>query len=344
VAFYCGRCGWLPQARAAGPEPMPVPEAAAPRVPVPPPPAAGASDYASQPVAYLWGTVPITRADLGEYLIARFGADRLDLLMNHRIIDHACQEKGIEITAADVDAALNEDLKGLNVNKLDFVKQVLKRYNKTLFEWREDVIRPRLQLNRLCRGQIVVTDEELRQAFEAYYGERIKCRIIMWPKDERQFAMMQYGTIRDKPADFDRLAHQQASQNLSAVDGNIPPIGRHTLGDEETERAVFALQPGELSALRETPQGIIVFKCVQRIPPDKTKNLKAEQPRLEAEILEKKTQLALKGFFDGLRAEAKPQRLLAGYKTSDQVEKEVEEELRRSEAKHNARPTPPQGN
>src|SRR5205807_5571475 len=88
------------------------------------------------PVAYIY-KMPITRQDLGEYLIDRFGPERLEFLVNSKIIDCACKEKGIEITDAEINAQLLEDLKAMNVVKLeDFVTVVLKKFGKTLFEYK----------------------------------------------------------------------------------------------------------------------------------------------------------------------------------------------------------------
>src|SRR5439155_19495468 len=56
VGFWLGRGG--PQSAAVAAPPIP---------PAAPPP----SDYTQRVVAYIYGTVPITREDLGEYLIAR---------------------------------------------------------------------------------------------------------------------------------------------------------------------------------------------------------------------------------------------------------------------------------
>src|SRR5262245_1866589 len=55
-------------------------------------------DYSRRVVARIFNSVDISREELGEYLIARFGADRLDNLVNQRIIEHACRQKGIEVT------------------------------------------------------------------------------------------------------------------------------------------------------------------------------------------------------------------------------------------------------
>src|SRR5437870_4588563 len=65
-------------------------------------PASGTtSDYSKLPVAQIHGNIWITREDLGEFLIARHGYANLELLVNRRIIDHACQQKGVTVTDAE---------------------------------------------------------------------------------------------------------------------------------------------------------------------------------------------------------------------------------------------------
>src|SRR5262249_23602779 len=78
-------------------------------VPLAPP---SGTDYSRRVVAYYNGTVPVTREDLGEYLIARMGAERLENLVNKKIIEYYCRDRGIEVTAAEVEAAYIDDLKG----------------------------------------------------------------------------------------------------------------------------------------------------------------------------------------------------------------------------------------
>jgi hypothetical protein len=352
LGFYGGRCAWFAQATAAPP-----PAAAQPQVPVaplPPRPEVSA-DYVSQPVAYLYDSIPITMADLGKYLIDRQGADRLDLLINRRIIEHACQEKGIEVTEAEIDAALNEDLKELGgINKLDFVKNVLKRYSKTLYEWKEDVIRPKLMLAKLAQGRVTVSDKDLHDAFEAYYGEKAECRLIFWPVDPKdpqsranahRQAMNLYPKLRDDPAEFDRQAKMQATPSLAHKGGRLDPVGHHTMGSPELEDKVFKLQPGEITEVIEQPEGFVVIKCDKRIPQHTSKQLADVQPQLEKEIREKEIQAMIPKVFAELREQAKPVRLLKGYKTQQEVEEEVAKELAADEGHRPQKPAaPPQGN
>src|SRR5205823_2082025 len=160
------------------------------------------SDYSQRVVAYVYGTMPITREDLGEYLIARQGSDKVELLVNKRIIEVACQKQGIEVTAAEVEAALEQDLQGVHVNRADFVAKVLKQMGKSLYEWKEDVLKPRLMLTKLCKERIGVTDDDLRKAFEAQYGPRVECRIIIWPKGEDKVALQTFEKIRASEDEF----------------------------------------------------------------------------------------------------------------------------------------------
>jgi hypothetical protein len=285
-------------------------------------------DYSKRVVAYIHNNIPITREDLGEYLIARFGADRLQMLVNKRIIEHECRQKGITCTAAEVEAGLEEDLRGINVNRKEFVERVLKHYNKTLYEWKEDVIRPRILMTKVCRDRVQVTEDDVRKAFEAYYGEKIDCRIILFPAGEERKVLHEiYAKIRESEAEFDRYASQQASPTLAASGGKIKPIGRHTTGNEEMERAAFALQPGQLSRVIHTPEGLLVLKCVARIPPDTTKTLDDVRADLEKEVFDKKVSLEIPNAFKEMSERASAKLFLKSYTTEEDWLRDIREEF-----------------
>jgi hypothetical protein len=298
LGYLWGRSGATPQALALPPEPStPAAESGSP------------SEYAKRVVATIYGNENISREDLGEYLIARFGADRLDLLVNKRIIDHECKERGIEVTAAEIEAALKEDMASIQVNQKQFVEQVLAKYRKTLYEWKEDVIRPRLLLNKYCRDQVHVTDEDYDHAFEAHYGEKVECRIILWPHDmEKTVTTQIYGKIRDSDDEFASAARMQPSPTLASSGGKIQPFGRYSSGNEAMEKAAFRLKPGEISEVIGTPQGLLVIKCDRRIPPDLSKSRTDQKVReeLEREIIDKKVQLEIPTVFKKMRDRADP--------------------------------------
>ena len=281
------------------------------------------SDYSSRVVAYVYDNMPITREELGEYLIARYGTERLDLLCNKKIIDNECRKAGIEVTAAEVENSLSEDLKGLNVDRKIFVDKVLKNYRKNLYEWKEDVIRPKLMLSKLVRSRVKVTDEDIKKAFDAYYGEKVECRIVMYEKGFERAVLSDYPRLRDSEEEFHKAAKNQKSSSLAATAGKIRPIARNTTGNDELEKAAFALQPNEVSPVIGTPEGLIVVKCDKRIPADTTVNLESVREKITAEIIEKKIAAEIPVAFAEMRKRANPKIILQGVNQMDDLTKTI---------------------
>jgi parvulin-like peptidyl-prolyl isomerase len=298
-------------------------------------------DYARQAVAYIQDNVAITREDLGEYLIARHGADRLQHLVNKRIIELACQAHGIQVTDKETDDALAEDLASLKVGKEEFEEKTLKEYGKSLYEWREDVIRPKLYMTKLCQDSVDVTPEDLKLAFEAYYGPKVHCQMILWPNDQKDIALKMYEDVRKGGADFERIAKMQANPTLAAKAGDLEPFGRHTTGNEDMEKVAFTLKPGEVSQLIPTPQGTIVLRCVEQKPGDPDKRLDDVRDQLAKEIKAKKVQAKIPQAFEELKNKAKPMVFLKNGSNDADIRKQVEEYLKVDAGKAGA---PPQGN
>jgi PPIC-type PPIASE domain len=345
LGFYWGRVAALSQATAAPPVTRAQVQAQPP-APEPPPNVAPTAEYTGQVVAYIFGNVPITRQDLGEYLIARQGVEKLELLINKRIMEISCQRQGIECTEAEIERGLAEDLRGLGDSGLtekDFVNKILKGYGKTLYEWKEDVIRPRILMGKMVAGRVSVTPDDLQKAFEAWYGEKFAGRMIMWPTEEKKIADAMWGKLRDSEEEFEKAARQQASVQLARKGGWIPPFGHNSTGCPELEKAAFSLQPGEVSLLLETPQGLLVLKCDRRIPAETNASLEKERSKLEADIISKKTAQEIPKLFQELRAQADPKKLFGNTTTEAERQRDVKKELQQNKLIP-PDPAPPQGN
>ncbi|HEY7157407.1 MAG TPA: peptidylprolyl isomerase [Gemmataceae bacterium] len=266
---------------------------------------------ARQAVAFYNGQTPITREDFGEFLIARYGVEQLELLVNRRIIDKECQAHGIRVTPQEIEEALNADLKKLGAIDLKvFQKDFLGPYNKNLYEWREDVIRPRLLMTKLCRDRVKAEETDIKMAYDAEYGEKLEGQMILWPADQTKYAMMEYTQVRDDPKAFDEKAKHQASGTLAAKGGKIGPFGRHTLGNETVEQEAFKLREGEVTTLIGTPEGNVVFKLTKRIPANTAVALDSVRDKLTKEVFERKVQIEMQTAFRDLRAKANPRVLL----------------------------------
>jgi hypothetical protein len=124
-----------------------------------------------------------------------------------------------------------------------------------------------------------------------------------------------YQKIKDDPREFDLQAKQQVSPSLNVNEGRIPPFGRNALGDPVLEAEAFRLNPGDMSALVGTAQGLVLIKCDAVIPPDTTKRLDQERAKLTEEVLAKKVQIEMQKAFVGLREKAGARLLLKGPNT-----------------------------
>jgi hypothetical protein len=304
LAFYWGHSSAQCQT------PAPVPQSSGkqcemvPQAPLAPD---SGSDYSRRVVAYINKNVPITREDLGEFLIARYGAEKVEALVNRRIVELACQARGISITDAEVEAELAQNLKGLgNISQKDFENKLLKPRGTSLYQWKEDVIRPKLALTQFCRDRVKVSEVDIHKAFENRYGPKVKCRMILLRKEESRKHLDMWAKVSKSAAAFDEEARKQYFPALAAHGGEVPPICKNC-GDDNIERAAFSLKEGEISPLIGTPDGSIILKCEAQIPRDNTHQIEKERATLEKEIYDRKIMEEIPKVLKELRANASPQ-------------------------------------
>ncbi len=307
AAFFWGRHAAVPRATAQ----MPPPLHQQPTAPALPP--GYGEEYARRVVAVIHNNVPISREELGEYLIARFGPERLEFLVNRRIIELACQARNIQVSDAEVDAKLQEELKAWGTTEKEFSERFLKRLNKNLYEYREDKLRPEIAMTKMCKGLVQVTEDDIQKAFEAKFGEQIHCRMIVLDKalDERKAGDI-WQKVRASEEEFDKQARQQFIPELAMKGGDAPPIPRHFSGDARIEKEAFALRnKGDVSSLLKMPDGNwVILKLVERIGAQNTKKLDEERLTLHDEMFKVKLAQKIPEVFQELRRQANPTLLL----------------------------------
>ncbi|MCI0702161.1 MAG: peptidylprolyl isomerase [Planctomycetia bacterium] len=289
-------------------------------------------------VAYIYGGVSVTREELGDFLIARGGYEKLELLVNKKIIEVEAARRNITVTPIEVRAGLEEDVRGLRIKKEDFVKHILPRYGKTLYEWTEDVIKPRLLLTKMCQDRVKVTEEDLKKAFENRYGERRQAKIICWSAEDFRAAQSQWAEASKGDVEFDSIARTQADKTLAAACGLVKPVGRHSDNpDSPVEKTLFNLKVGELSQIFKVEAGFMCIKCVAIIPPDPNAKLDDVMKKaLYKEVYEKRLPQEIAKFFNELKTVAKPNIFLKGPPTAAEFEEGVKNIVNQVGA-----PTPP---
>ena len=281
-------------------------------------------------IAMIYGNVPVTREELGEFLIARGGYEKVELVVNKRIIEIEAARRNITVTPTEVRAGLEDDIRGLGISLDDFKKHVLPRYGKTLYEWTEDVIKPRLMLGKMCRDRVTVSEEDLKRIFENKHGEKRQAKIIRWPEKELRAAQHDWDTARKGDTEFDSVARRQSDPALAAAAGLTAPVGKNAFEDsegkqDEIERVLFSLKVGEISQLFQTKAGIMCVKCVAIIPPDTNVKLEQVKTTLEKEVFDRKLSQEVPKYFTELKKRAKPEVFLKGPPSAREFEEGTKE-------------------
>lgn len=257
---------------------------------------------------------PIFREELGEFLIARFGAERLDFLINRKIVEAECRKYGITVTDADVEYRFQYDLKtfggsGPALTEAQFANDFLRRFNKTIYEWKEDVIRPKLMMEKLVRATIKIGDQDVREGFEARYGPKVECRMIVLPKDHLKVNEV-WAKVRTSRDAFIEEAKSQAIPKLAADKGKVPPIHMH-FGDKELERVAFRLKEGEISNPIHMEDGSsVIMLCEKHIPKNETVRYENEWQKIAKEMEDLRVAQRVPEVFKQLHDAAAPQNFL----------------------------------
>ncbi|MFO0813548.1 MAG: hypothetical protein U0796_10030 [Gemmatales bacterium] len=256
-------------------------------------------------VAHVNG-VPITRQQLADELIARKGRAQLEALVHRTLIEQTCKSKGITLTDKEVNDELIAEMKAsASANLLDFEKSMLSPRKSNLLEYREDVIKPRLLIQKLASAQLTVNEDDLRREFASKYGEKVAIRMIQC-KDS-QMAKKIWGEIGGRPQMFIHFAKLNENPDLAASAGMLTPFGRHTTHDLIEKRA-FDLKEGEISEVLQMAEKVYVIIMKEHDLPAKSGvSFESCREELKASALEKKRQVEVPKIVKQIKDQASTQ-------------------------------------
>ncbi len=205
----------------------------------------------------------ITRHQLAEECLRRFGSDVLESVVNKHLIWQSCRERNIEISNGDVDEEIKRIAGKFGLAADRWMVMLQQEREISPEQYRREIIWPTLALRQLAAAQITVTDQELNEAMETEYGPRVKARAItVSQRDEAEKIRAQ--AIAD-PEKFGELAKEYSEDQSASVRGLIPPIRKH-LGNVDLETIAFALQEGEISPIVKVADQYVILKCESQLP------------------------------------------------------------------------------
>ncbi|MEI6255677.1 MAG: peptidylprolyl isomerase [Planctomycetota bacterium] len=266
-----------------------------------------ATTLPADPVMALVNGTEITQPQLAAECLSRHGNAVLEVLVNRELISQGCGRQGITVSAQDVDAEIDAMAKRFSVPRDKWIGLIQQERGISSQQYAEDIVWPMIALRRLAHASIEPTAEELNRAIENQFGEAVKARIIV-ARSQPEAEQLRAKALA-APEDFGGLARQHSVDVGSAsANGWVQPVRRHS-GDTNFERAVFALQPGDISPVVRVADQFIIVKCEDRLPAAEVK-LDDVKPRLVEDLRERKSRSASGEVFRTLQDAAKIENVL----------------------------------
>jgi len=261
----------------------------------------------------------IRLSDLAEMCIDRHGEEVLEGTISRKLLEQACRQRNITVTAEDMQAEIERAARQNlplradgkpNVEK--WIELITQQQGIAEEVYRLDAVWPTVALKKLVGVTVAVGEEDLQKAFEANYGPRVRCRAILLNNLRR--AQQVWEKLRANPSEeyFGDLAEQYSMDATTrALRGEIAPIQKHG-GQPMLEQEAFSLKPGEISGIVQVgPEAYVILYCLgQTKPVDVT--LEEVRAELTADLQEKKLRLAMADYYEKLRAGAIIDNYLAG--------------------------------
>ncbi|MDX2037419.1 MAG: SurA N-terminal domain-containing protein [Isosphaeraceae bacterium] len=189
----------------------------------------------------------ITRQQLADECVAREGKKVLEAMIARRLIEQAIKERKLDVTAAEIDAEIERiaDQVGGGVSREHWLRMLDKEKGISPAQYARDIIYPSIALRKLASSRVQVTPQDMQDAFEANFGERLHCRIIMVEK--QRTAIELWEELRKNPAAFESLAKTRSTDTATrALGGMLPePIARHAFPRNVSDPAYQQLVDGD---------------------------------------------------------------------------------------------------
>ncbi|MEI7861256.1 MAG: peptidylprolyl isomerase, partial [Planctomycetota bacterium] len=202
-----------------------------------------------------------------ETCLDRHGADVLEILITRVLLKQALDRAQQQVTQADLDSEVVRAALAMGFRKPDgsadtsaWLERVTREQKVPLRHYVEDIVQPTVALKKLV-GKVPVTNEDLDKAFDATFGPRARCRVIVLDNQRRAQEVWQMARENPTAERMGDLAEKYSVDPTSrTLRGEVPPIQRFG-GQPALEREAFALKPGELSGIVQIADRFLVLFC-----------------------------------------------------------------------------------
>lgn len=263
--------------------------------------AKGSLEHLPKVVAVVNGQT-ISRDQLADESLRRYGSVVLDNLLNKQLILQACNARGIKITQADVNEEIARVSNKFGLSTKLFLGALEEERDITPEQYASEIVWPMLALRALAADKIEVTPQEIEQRIQSDYGPKVQVRMIAVSKADQ--AQQLHSQATAAPEQFRRLAKEFSEEAVSAsVEGLLPPIRRFS-GDDQLERIAFQLKPNEISPPFQIGDLHILLQCVRHLEatPPHAQLLPAIQQRIHDDLRDQRLGVAADEIFAALQS------------------------------------------
>ena len=220
----------------------------------------------------------LSRNELADLLIGTYGREGIDRLIRRTLIKQEAKRLNIKVNEDEtaerkeliVKGETQRQMKKNGLKDEEDLKRELEKAGATIEQYQKSIIKKyesaigevgtMLLAEKIIKKTINITDEELNEAYEEQFGEKIVARQIvlrMMRDAEKILKRIKTG------ADFEALAKKESIDRASASrGGRMRPFGPHGI----LGKAVANLKKGEISEIIKTDSGYHILKIDNRIP------------------------------------------------------------------------------
>lgn len=207
--------------------------------------------------------VEITKDQLFKELAAQGGEQVLAQMINEELVKQEAQKQNINITSADIDKEIQTYV--TQYGSEEAFNQALQQAGMT-----KDDLRKRVEMNqkltKLLESQIKVTDEQIKQAYDANKSafttpEQVRTSMILVKTEAEANDIIKQ---LKSGADFAELAKSKSLDTATKDKGGDTDFFARGQKEEAVETAAFKLAKDEISGAVKTSEGYQVLKLTDR--------------------------------------------------------------------------------
>jgi foldase protein PrsA len=198
----------------------------------------------SDPIAIV-NKQAITRQQLAEECVAKEGKKVLEVMINRLLIEQALARQKMAVTAAEIDDEIDAIAQRFGIPRESWLRTLDKERGISPAQYAREIVFPAIALRKLCSNRVNVTAQDLQEAFESQYGEKLRVRMILVNTEGK--AIQIWEELHNNPGGFEAVAKEKSqdpgSKSLGGLLGD--PITRHAYPRNLSDKAFQQLVDGD---------------------------------------------------------------------------------------------------